>query len=237
MGVKWYQKLYKNYGNSYENEPFVNGTTGEVDFIEKELNFDKDKDILDIGCGTGRHSVELGKRGYSVVGVDLSPSMIKKAESKLSDKLDVEFIVKDALDLNYQKEFDLTIILCEGAFSLMENDSKDYKILENAYHSLKNGGKLIITVLNAYKQLVEENENFDIVTQREQFEIDIIDDNGDKKKIKAEQRFYFPSEIRWRLNRIGFNKIDVYGCKLGEFSRSREFNKKDMEFLVIARKE
>jgi SAM-dependent methyltransferase len=237
MSVKWYQELYENYGNSYENEPFVSGTIGEVDFIEKELNFNRDKDILDIGCGTGRHSIELGKRGYSIVGVDLSPSMIKKAENKLSDDLDVKFIIKDALNLEYQNEFDLTIILCEGAFSLMENDTKDFKILENAYNSLKNGGKLIISVLSAYKQLVEENNDFNLLTQREEFVLDIIDDNGNKKKIKGEQRYYFPSEIRWRLKNIGFNKIDIYGCKLGEFNRSREFNKNDMEFLVIAQKE
>jgi SAM-dependent methyltransferase len=237
MSVKWYEDLYDNYGKSYEKESFVSGTIGEVDFIEKELNFNKDKDILDIGCGTGRHSIELAKRGYSVVGVDLSSSMIKKAKSKLKDKLDVKFKIKDALDLNYQNKFDLALILCEGAFSLMEDDKKDYKILENAYSSLRKNGKLIITVLNAYKQFSEENKNFDLITQRENFKLDIIDDDGKEKTIKGEQRYYFPSEIKWRLNRIGFNKIDIFGCKLGEFSRNREFNKKDMEFLVIAQKE
>lgn len=237
MGVKWYEDLYDNYGNSYEKESFVSGTEGEVDFIEKELNFNKDKDILDIGCGTGRHSIELAKRGYSVVGIDLSPSMIKKAKSKLSDNLDVEFKIENALDLKYQNKFDLTLILCEGAFSLMENDKKDYKILENAYSSIKKDGKLILSVLNAYKQFSEENKNFDLITQREEFKLDIIDDDGKEKTIKGEQRYYFPSEIKWKLNRIGFNKIDIFGCKLGEFSRNREFNKNDMEFLVIAKKE
>ncbi len=48
------------------------GTRGEVDFIEKEINFDKTKRILDIGCGTGRHAIELAKRGYNVTGIDLS---------------------------------------------------------------------------------------------------------------------------------------------------------------------
>lgn len=227
MGVKWYQDLFENYGNNYENELYVNGTEVEVDFIEKELDFNRDKYILDIGCKTGRHSIELDKRGYSVVGVDLSPYMIKKAKSKLSDNLDVKFIIKEALKLNYYNDFELTTILCEGAFSL----------IGNAYNSLKKDGKLINSFLNAYKQLIEENNDFNLVTQREQFVLEIVDDNGNNKNINGEQRYYFLSEIKWRLKNIGFNKIDVYGCKLGEFNRCREFNKNDMEFLVAAKKE
>ncbi|MDP3581080.1 MAG: class I SAM-dependent methyltransferase, partial [Ignavibacteria bacterium] len=64
---QWYEELFTNYSNTYDNEVFTTGTLGEVDFIEKEINYDKAKKILDIGCGTGRHSVELAKRGYKVL--------------------------------------------------------------------------------------------------------------------------------------------------------------------------
>ncbi|MCF8001863.1 MAG: class I SAM-dependent methyltransferase [Halanaerobiales bacterium] len=238
MGLKWYEKLFENYGEKYEKEPFVQGTLGEVDFIEKEINYDKDIDILDIGCGTGRHSIELAKRGYRVVGIDLSKSMIRQAESKIEDKnYNVEFKIKNALDLDYKKEFDINLILCEGAFSIMDDDRKDYKVLENSYNSLKRNGKLILTVLNAYKPIMEENDNLDLITLREEFNLEIVDDNENEKKIEGEQRYYLPSEIRWRLKNIGFDKIDIYGCELGNFSRERKINKTDMEFLVIAKKE
>jgi len=39
------------------------GTIGECDFIEKEIDFNKSLKIIDIGCGTGRHSIELAKKG------------------------------------------------------------------------------------------------------------------------------------------------------------------------------
>jgi len=69
--TQWYEKLFENYSNKYEAESFTQGTSGECDFIEKEIKSDKLARILDIGCGTGRHSIELAKRGYSVLGIDL----------------------------------------------------------------------------------------------------------------------------------------------------------------------
>ncbi|HPR61325.1 MAG TPA: methyltransferase domain-containing protein, partial [Prolixibacteraceae bacterium] len=79
MGKKWYVELFENYANKYEQESFTKGTATEVDFLEQELAFDKTKRILDIGCGTGRHSIELAKRGYTVRGIDLSEQMLSKA--------------------------------------------------------------------------------------------------------------------------------------------------------------
>ena len=69
---QWYEELFINYGKKYDNESFTQGTIGECDFIEKEIKHNKATKILDIGCGTGRHSIELAKRGYSIVGIDLS---------------------------------------------------------------------------------------------------------------------------------------------------------------------
>ena len=79
---QWYEKLFENYGQKYDNESFTQGTIGECDFIETEISFDKKTDILDIGCGTGRHSIELAKRGYNVTGIDLSDAMLIRAKEK-----------------------------------------------------------------------------------------------------------------------------------------------------------
>jgi len=76
---RWYEELFDNYARTYDTESFTAGTLGEVDFLEKELNYDKTNSILDIGCGTGRHAIELAKRGYSVTGVDLSASQLERA--------------------------------------------------------------------------------------------------------------------------------------------------------------
>jgi len=74
--------LFEDYGQKYDNENFEQGTTGEYDFIESELKFNKSLKILDVVCGTGRHSIELTKRGYAITGIDLSESLLQKAREK-----------------------------------------------------------------------------------------------------------------------------------------------------------
>ena len=83
---QWYEILFENYGQKCDNESFTKGTIGECDFIEKELDFNKELEIIDIGCGTGRHSIELAKRGYSITGIDLSESLLQKAREKAKQK-------------------------------------------------------------------------------------------------------------------------------------------------------
>ena len=120
---QWYEELFENYGIKYDNENFIQGTIGECDFIEKEIGYNKATRILDIGCGTGRHSIELAKRGYTVVGIDLSESQLKRAKEKASEQnLQIIFQKHDARNLPFLHEFNLIIMICEGAFPLMETD-------------------------------------------------------------------------------------------------------------------
>ena len=94
---KWYEELFTDYADAYDRQPFTQGTPGECDFIEKEIAGDRTMAILDIGCGTGRHAIELARRGYRVTGVDLSPSQIEAARIKAAAAgVPVDFRVGDA---------------------------------------------------------------------------------------------------------------------------------------------
>jgi len=146
---QWYESLFENYANKYDKEVFVRGTIGECDFIEQELKHNKNVRILDVGCGTGRHAIELTKRGYNVTGVDLSENQIKRAREKAQEAgMTIDFQIQDARNLSFDSEFDLAIMLCEGGFSLMETDEMNFEILKNATKALKSKGKLIFTTLN-----------------------------------------------------------------------------------------
>src|SRR4030042_5496262 len=100
---KWYESLFENYGKTYDKECFVQGTLGECDFIEQELAYDKSLKIIDIGCGTGRHSIELAKRGYHITGIDLSESQLKRAKEKAGEQgLQIIFERHDARNLPFK---------------------------------------------------------------------------------------------------------------------------------------
>jgi len=249
---QWYEELFENYANNYENEPYVKGTIGEVDFIEKEINYNKSLSILDIGCGTGRHSIELAKRGYSVTGVDLSDAQLKKARSKADmSNVQVQFLKADARNLDFNNRFNLVIMICEGAFPLMETDEMNFTILQNAAKALKDSGTFIFTTLNglfplfhSVKDFINNNtereasiENtFDLMTFRDHSEYEHVDDDGNKKILKCNERYYIPSEITWQLKTLGFKSVEIFGEELGKWTRNRKLTTEDYEMLVIAKK-
>ncbi len=59
---------------------------------------------------------------------------------------------------------------------------------------------------------------------------------GNKKKLECNERYYAPSEISWLLKSLGYQKIDMYGAKIGGFSRKDKLTTEDFEMLVIAEK-
>ncbi|MFC2086570.1 class I SAM-dependent methyltransferase [Bacteroidota bacterium] len=251
---QWYETLFANYASNYDNESFTQGTIGECDFIEQEINYDRDTCILDLGCGTGRHTIELTKRGYKVTGIDLSESMLKKAKEKASqENLNIDFQQQDARKLSFHEVFNLVIMLCEGAFPLMETDEMNFQILENASKALRDKGKLIFTTLNGLFPLFHsvkdflksatkedgvkyDKHNFDLMTFRELNTIKLKDDDGNDMELECNERYYVPSEISWLLKSAGFKKIDIYGAQLGGYSRDDALTTKDYEMLVIAEK-
>lgn len=157
----WYEALFENYAHTYDHEKYTHGTVKEVDFIEEEIQYNRAKQIIDIGCGTGRHAIELAKRGYSVVGIDLSESQLKRAKEKAADAgVKVNFQQGDARDLKFKNEFDVALTLCEGGFALMETDEMNFAILNGATQALKSGGTLILTTLNALFPLAQSIELF-----------------------------------------------------------------------------
>ncbi len=252
---QWYEELFDNYGESYDKESFTQGTLGECDFIEKELGYDKSLNIIDIGCGTGRHAIELTKRGYTVTGIDLSESQLKRAREKARmENLKITFLKHDARNLPFDGEFDAAIMLCEGGFPLMETDEMNFEILKNAAKSLKSSSKFIFTTLNGLfpffhsiddfheKGTQKDNahyksDGFDLMTMRDYNTTSYTDDDGKEHEIKCNERYYMPSEISWLLKSLGFKNIEIFGARIGAYSREDKLTAEDYEMLVIAEKE
>lgn len=118
---------------------------------------------------------------------------------------------------------------------------------------MKQHGKFIFTTLNGlfpihnsiekfYASTKKEGDTaceenrFDLMTFRDQNVVTVQDDLGNERTLQTNQRFYIPPEITWLLKSVGFKKIDIYGAKLGAYSRDDELTIHDFEMLVIAEK-
>lgn len=247
----WFQELFENYSNTYDKEIFTQGTLQEVDFIEKEIAFDKNTQILDVGCGTGRHLVELAKRGYKVTGFDFSADQLKAAQKKADDaKVEVELLQMDARNFKMNKKFDLAIMLCEGGFPLMDTDEENFEILKNVVQTLNPGGKFIFTTLsvlfpifNELKKFHDENivsgafekHSFDLMTFRDRNTMEIPDDDGKMRKLDCNERFYSPPEITWLLKSLHMKNIEIWACEVGNY-RKQKLDVNHFEMMVISEK-
>lgn len=137
-------------------QAWTRGTENEIDFIFQSLDLKQESSVLDLGCGQGRHSLELSSRGVdNVIGVDFSERNIMRArEEALNRKAKANFICADARTLRLGYKYDLILCLYDviGSFR-EENDNK--KILRVIKHHLKHNGTAVVSVMNM--ELTEAN--------------------------------------------------------------------------------
>lgn len=98
--------------------------TNLLDFLLVKGFMHNDFDILDIGCGTGKHSLEFAKTAHHVTGLDISPEMIRYAKDNVQQAglNNVSFTVIpwqdiDVAAMNWQKRFDLVFAAMSPAIN------------------------------------------------------------------------------------------------------------------------
>jgi SAM-dependent methyltransferase len=124
-------------------------TGPEVDRVAKILQPHGDERVLDLACGSGRHSLELRRRGFEVVGADISSDLIAIARRDATEAdLDVEFVQADLRDLDYEGEFDLVLNLNDGAIGYLESDEENRRSFEVISRALRPGGRNMVQLPN-----------------------------------------------------------------------------------------
>lgn len=105
--------------------------------------------ILDLACGSGRHSLELVRKGFSVVGSEISSELIEIARRDAEEQgLEATFIEGDLRELDFEEEFDIVLNLNDGAVGYFETDEENHRTFEVISRSLKSGGRNLIQVPN-----------------------------------------------------------------------------------------
>jgi SAM-dependent methyltransferase len=129
--------VYNVIKNDYEVGTIINSTSPTSKSI-----------IADIGCGTGHHVNSLSSNNLKVIGIDISPSMVKKAQESFPDRKD-QFKVGDGLNGYLFTDNSLTHILCLY-FTIYYMKDK-MRFFNNCMNWLMPGGYLIIHLVDRYK--------------------------------------------------------------------------------------
>ena len=146
----WFDGLADFLGPAYLRNAFTKGTEQEVSFLVDALRLEPGMRVLDVGCGPGRHSLSLARRGYEVVGIDHSAEFVRLARDAAAEQglPAATFECADVRDLGHAGEFDATICLCQGGFGLLGGrDETD--VFGRIAATLRPGGRLAISAFSA----------------------------------------------------------------------------------------
>lgn len=132
----------------------------EAPFFKKLFEENKVKEILDLACGTGHHSIFFAKSGYGVTGVDLSEKMLQIARKNAEGVTTVKFLKAGFLDVSPKLKDRFDAVICLGnslPHLLSQKDLK--KTLLNIYNLLNPGGIFILQNRN-YDKIIKKKIRF-----------------------------------------------------------------------------
>jgi len=197
----------------------------EAVFIEESLGIERGGAVLDLGCGTGRQAIELARRGYEVVGFDLSLPMLSRArEEAQSRSAKLEFVQGDMREMTYEEQFD-GVYSWNTAFGYFEEEKNAY-VVDRVRHALKSGGLFLLDVVNrdfimrqspslAWFEgdgcVCMDEMTVDVITSRMKVKRTLMLDDGRTREIEYSMRIYSLHELGKILHDHGFKVCEVSG--------------------------
>lgn len=165
-GGYWFGPVARFLGPAYLRNAFTKGTAQEVDFLWDSLGLGPGTTVLDVGCGPGRHSLELARRGVGAFGMDASEEFIALArEAAEKEALPARFEVGDVRELAHDGIYDAVICLCQGGFGLL-GGRDEVDVFHRIVRAAKPGGAVAVSAFHAPFAVrhLEDGETFDATT-------------------------------------------------------------------------
>ncbi|MGH2746486.1 MAG: SAM-dependent methyltransferase [Actinomycetota bacterium] len=148
-GRDWYRTFFGDTWNLRVALPIPEEQTREeVDFIINTLKLEEGARVLDLACGHGRHSLELARRGFSMVGVDLSEEPLRIARRNAERAgVTVDYRLADMREIDVHEDVDAVINMFT-AFGYLESQEEDQRVLDRVAAALRPGGRFLIDTIN-----------------------------------------------------------------------------------------
>jgi len=221
----WWEELFlEDFGRAdyrLSDEQLVK----EVSFIEESLGVAASGVILDLCCGSGRHAVEFARRGYGVVGFDLSLYQLALAQDVAQEHgQKINFLQGDVREMAFEEMFD-GIYCWNTSYGYFEEE-KNFAVAQRMFRALRPGGSLLIDVANrdfiarhSPSQVWFEGDgcvcmddaSVDFITSRLRVKRSIIFDDGRQKECYYTIRLYSMHELGKLLHDVGFRVTEASG--------------------------
>ena len=250
--------IFKDYAKYYDLIYKDRNHLKEILFVSKKLKIDKNSKILDLGCGTLRHSIYLASKVKKILGLDLSKTMLKIAENKIEKKglspKKINLNHGNIINFKSKEKFNVAYSLFD-VICLITKDSDLKKFFLNLHKHLEPGSLVYLDYW--YKPAVfhmkikdirqtYENTHFKIVREKIQkmnkkknyvnvvFKLNVYNKKNKIKKIFKEthpMRFFNTSEIE-KFSKKYFNVIS----HLSNYSNSKPNKKNWQASSILIRK-
>ena len=244
-GKPWFEDIFDE--DYLRTLPFLTpqATQMEAQFVMDALAIAAGSQVLDVGCGYGRHAMELAARGYHVVGLDSSlPLLLRGADEAQRRGLTINFVHGDMRDMAFDAQFD-------GAYCLFStfgyfDDETNKKTAQNICRALKPGARCVFEVLNRDYIIAElplrvwwegdgcvvlEEVDFNYFSSRLISNRSVVFDDGRQLEQEISIRSFGLHELGKLLHSAGFRVVEVSGNMI---TKGRYFGAQSRDIVVIA---
>jgi SAM-dependent methyltransferase len=241
----WFEELFDE--DYLRTLPFLTpqATQFEANFVMESLGVEAGAQILDVGCGYGRHAMELAARGLHLVGLDSSlPLLLRGADEAQRRGLTINFVHGDMRDMTYESQFD-------GAYCLFSSfgyfdDETNKRTAQNIAKALKPGARFVVEVLNRDYLVADlpsrvwwegdgcvvlEEVEFNYFSSRIVSNRSVVFDDGRQIEHEISLRSFSLHELGKFLHAVGFRVLEISGSMS---TRGRFFGAHSRDIVVVA---
>ncbi|USG63793.1 methyltransferase domain-containing protein [Brevibacillus ruminantium] len=223
MAEEWFERSFReDYVLVYQHRDDTSADREIANLLDR-LPIKRTGRVLDLCCGSGRHSRALARRGYEVVGVDLSHVLLQLAQEK-NEFPHLHFYQHDMRHIPFQDEFDIVVNLFTS-FGYFSTDQENAQVVHNMAKALKAGGELVIDYLNpahvkANLVAKSKKETAGLLIEEERWlaggfvrkRIEVREGEQSEPRVYQEQvRLFTEIEMIAMLENAGFVNIQTFG--------------------------
>ena len=252
MDPFWYRTFFDGVAVDFWREAVTpEGTSADVDIAWRELGLQPGSRVLDSPCGTGRHAVELARRGCRVTGIDISAYALDFARQAAHEVgVAAEFRLGDMLELGRLPELDAAITL-GNSFGYADHAGMS-RFASSIAAALRPGGRWLIesgAVAESILPMLKPTLDFQIGTiqvhisntyraAESRLETTFDFTRGGQTETRRTWQFVFTvAEVRRMLAAAGLNAIALYGSDACGNAASEPYSLGCRNLYLVAEKQ